>query len=481
MSPQIVGSVVQDFHQLFGNGSATGLSDGELVDRYVSYRDERAFRTLVAIHGPMVLGVCRRILSRPEDVDDAVQATFLVFLQKAKTLRNPSSVGGWLHGVAIKVATRCRKEVARRPPIERLAQINFSPTTDHESLTIIDEELSRLPAIYRDPIILCHVEGQTHDQAASRLGWPVGTVRSRLSRGRERLRSRLTRRGLAPSIGLPQITITPLGEYLMAKTFGLLANPSEVALRLQILTQGVLSTMLLTSLTQAGVMILGVVVGVGGTVLIGASQLEQQTTQKAAAQKDEKAALSKTQPCASPLADPLRGKSPDELEARLKIAIARSKSFPLESGKDGDLPNHAMIRESMHEDVILIQAEIDAEKQEIADELERLSAELRMKEAKIKEAVAREELATAVTKINQRLSLSRQGVVSAGDITKGETELEIEQAGVEVARADLNRTEVAIRIAKQRFKRLSTLPKSISEIRLETKTVEPVSTSPFKR
>jgi RNA polymerase sigma factor (sigma-70 family) len=198
-----VRAVVRQFHQLFGHGTTTGIPERHLLERFATTRDEIAFEALIARHGPMVQGVCRRVLRDPRDVEDAFQATFLVLAQKASAIRNPELLGNWLYGVAHRVATRARTTMLRRRA-EDLAAVPepVAPEDDpdlFELSAVLDQELRRLPEKYRAPIVLCHLEGQTHEEAAARLRWPVGTVRGRLARGRALLRGRLTRRGVTPT------------------------------------------------------------------------------------------------------------------------------------------------------------------------------------------------------------------------------------------------------------------------------------------
>jgi RNA polymerase sigma factor (sigma-70 family) len=178
----------------------TTASDRELLDCFVKDRDSAAFRNLVGRHGPAVLQVCRGVLQDPHEAEDAFQATFLVLLRKAPSIQVPASLGGWLRGVAYRTAVRARCHAARRRVIER-TRADVSPTAQfHEELApevrqMIRDELDRLPDSYRQPVTLCYMEGLTHREAASRLGWPVGTVKVRLVRGRRLLRERLDRRG----------------------------------------------------------------------------------------------------------------------------------------------------------------------------------------------------------------------------------------------------------------------------------------------
>jgi RNA polymerase sigma factor (sigma-70 family) len=201
------GTALRHIQALFNVGTMGGLTDGQLLERFtVCDREaaEQAFAALVERHGPMVLRVCQSVLRERHDAEDAFQATFLVLVRKAASIRKRSSVVSWLHGVAFRVASCQKVATARRRGYERkVAESEVAPTDDNDRqdlASVLHEELDRLPDKYRTPIVLCYFEGLSHEQAARQLLWPVGTVRSRLARGRLQLRSLLWRRGLAPSI-----------------------------------------------------------------------------------------------------------------------------------------------------------------------------------------------------------------------------------------------------------------------------------------
>jgi RNA polymerase sigma factor (sigma-70 family) len=181
-----------------------GLSDAQLLERFVASRDEAAFELLLWRHGPTVLGVCRRLLSDPNDAEDAFQATFLALARKAGSITRREVVGTWLYRVAYRVATRARAERARRASREQgdvdqlLAPAGVDPAW-RELRAVLDEEVDHLPARHRDAFVLCCLEGKTGEEAARQLGCAPGTVSSRLTRARERLRRRLARRGLGPA------------------------------------------------------------------------------------------------------------------------------------------------------------------------------------------------------------------------------------------------------------------------------------------
>ncbi len=177
-------------------------TDGELLGRFVQDRDEQAFGELVRRLGPTVYGVCRRHLGNSADADDAFQATFLVLSRKAGTVNPPGRVAAWVYGVASLAARKLRLTRLRRLNHEQVVYpLPDSSTPEQEMdptlLPAVDEELGRLPEKFRLPIVLCGLRGLTTKQAAAELGWPVGTVASRLSRGRAELASRLGRRGIA--------------------------------------------------------------------------------------------------------------------------------------------------------------------------------------------------------------------------------------------------------------------------------------------
>jgi RNA polymerase sigma factor (sigma-70 family) len=178
------------------------VPDADLIQRYLDTGDQTAFAALVGRHGPMVLGVCRSVLHHPDDADDAFQATFIVLASKAGSVRRRDGLAGWLHGVARRVALNARAKSLRRAALEREAgsAMAASATDDltlGEAREILHAELAALPERFRQPLVLCYLEGLTQDEAAERLGWSATTVKGRLQRGRDKLRVRLERRGIA--------------------------------------------------------------------------------------------------------------------------------------------------------------------------------------------------------------------------------------------------------------------------------------------
>jgi RNA polymerase sigma factor (sigma-70 family) len=182
-------------------------NDREMLRRFLREHDARAFAILVERHGPMVLGVCRRLLRNAADADDAFQATFMTLVRKGHTIRRKTALPSWLYRVAVRIALRHLRRAQKHGPPAPLPDI--SPATNpadeaawQEAVLVIDGELHGLPENYRAPLLLCCIEGRSYEEAAAELGCPVGTVGIRLMRGRELLRRRLVRRGLMLGAGL---------------------------------------------------------------------------------------------------------------------------------------------------------------------------------------------------------------------------------------------------------------------------------------
>jgi RNA polymerase sigma factor (sigma-70 family) len=182
-------------------------TDSQLLQQFATGHDEAAFEALVRRHGPLVLSVCRRALHDWHAAEDAFQATFLILARKAASIRKQTSLASWLYGVAHRVALKARAKAIRGQVCERAAEMArvgdpLEEVTGRELLTVLDEELQRLPERYRAPLVLCYLNGHTRDEAAHELGWSLGTLKRRLEQGKARLRTRLARRGLALSAAL---------------------------------------------------------------------------------------------------------------------------------------------------------------------------------------------------------------------------------------------------------------------------------------
>jgi RNA polymerase sigma factor (sigma-70 family) len=242
-----------------------------LLEYFAREGDQAAFAELVRRHGPMVLGVCRRILGDVHAAEDAFQAVFLVLARRAGAVRWRESVGGWLHGVARRVALKARAKAARQ---HDPARWNASPPADpaeevaaREMHRLLDQELQGLPAKYRGPLVLCDLEGKTHEEAARELGWPRGSLAKRLAGARQRLRARLLRRGVVLSAGAALAagndhTAAVPAELAGAAAQAAAGTPSVTATAL---AKGVVLAMWLTRTAVAAmaVVLLGGSIGLG--------------------------------------------------------------------------------------------------------------------------------------------------------------------------------------------------------------------------
>jgi RNA polymerase sigma factor (sigma-70 family) len=209
-------------------------SDVTLLRQYAEGQDGEAFAELVRRHGPMVWAVCRRTLGNDDDADDAFQATFLALARQASKLRRPEALAAWLHGVARRVALKARAARDRRRRHEWAAARPLAPDpldemTARELLTVLDEELARLPEAYRLPLILCGLQGRTVEEVARQLAWKPGSVKGRLERGRARLAARLARRGIAPSAAAAATMLAPAPASASALPARLLALAGQAA------------------------------------------------------------------------------------------------------------------------------------------------------------------------------------------------------------------------------------------------------------
>jgi RNA polymerase sigma factor (sigma-70 family) len=202
MARGLLHALLDHFRRTTQPPAAEPLSDRQLLHRFADGRDEAAFAVLVQRHGPLVWGVCRRALQHTQDAEDVFQAAFLVLARKAATIRWQNDISPWLHAVAGRLAAEARAQRARRRDHEQQAAQLPRPesvpeSTWREVCAALDDELQRLPADYRHPLLLCYFEGQTRDQAAHRLGWSLRTLERRLARAKELLRARLTARGVS--------------------------------------------------------------------------------------------------------------------------------------------------------------------------------------------------------------------------------------------------------------------------------------------
>jgi RNA polymerase sigma factor (sigma-70 family) len=402
------GVVRQQLQTLFSVGASGTLSDGQLLDRFRSTRGEageRAFGVLVERHGRMVLRVCRAVLGEEHDAEDAFQATFLVLAQRAGSLRAGDSLAPWLYGVARRVASAAGKAAARRRRHETASAAFALPraagaASDSGVEQSIHDEIGRLPERLRVPIVLCLLEGLSHEQAAKHLGWPLGTVKSRLASGRERLRTRLVCRGLAPAAALLAAadTIAPaavnvpatLAQSTMLGAIRLISGKPAAGPAVAALTEGALRMMFLTRLKIAAVAfaVLGVAAGAGFGLALQAGGDAEAKGQAPAAEK--------------------------------------------EKGTDSSPPREAFTQRP------------SAAWERFRDEQELLMAQLKRKQSELERAKAQIALTETVVATHDRLNKRRPGMVSPEEVRKAEADLQIATAQAEIVKAEIHELELRL-------------------------------------
>jgi RNA polymerase sigma factor (sigma-70 family) len=307
MATNQMSGFIQHLRRVLRDGA--GLTDGQLLGDYLSRRDEAAIAALVRRHGPMVWGVCRRVLRNHHDAEDAFQTTFLVLVRKAASIASRELLANWLYGVAHQTALKARATAAKRKERERQAAEMPEPAATQQDpwcdlQPLLDEELSRLPDKYRSVIVLCDLEGKTRKEAARQLGCPEGTVAGRLARARIMLAKRLTRRGVAlsggalaavlsqqaASAGVPTSVAVSTIKAATLLAAGKAAATGVISVKVVALTEGVMKAMLLTKLkTLMGCLLVAALVGFGAAVGAAVIWLELEIKAKAPANNCVKA------------------------------------------------------------------------------------------------------------------------------------------------------------------------------------------------
>jgi RNA polymerase sigma factor (sigma-70 family) len=277
MARRSLAGVLDFVRSLVGTGQADCCDDASLLRRFAIQRDEAAFVALVQRHGPLVLSVCRQVLRDPHAAEDAFQVTFLVLARKAACIRSRESLAAWLHRVAYRAALKAKIASARRQAHERetitMKSCAAAPELPAEWQPLLHEEVNRLPEKYRVPVVLCYLQGNTNEEAAHQLGWPIGTVKGRLARAREMLQRRLVRRGLALSAGAFAAAAAPaaIPAALLERAVraACISTGWSPAPALAALAQEVLRDMLVGRLRLAAALMLAVcVAGVGAAALV---------------------------------------------------------------------------------------------------------------------------------------------------------------------------------------------------------------------
>jgi RNA polymerase sigma factor (sigma-70 family) len=312
-----------------------GMSDGQLLDCFIGRRDQAVLGALVRRHGPMVWGVCRRVLQGDHDAEDAFQATFLVLVRKAATVMPREMVGNWLYGVAYQTALKARATAARRKARERqVVEMPEAAAAAHDVWNdvqpLLDQELSRLPEKYRSAIVLCDLEGNTRKETARKLGLPEGTLSGHLTRGRALLAKRLARVGLPTSAGALAVVLGQSSALACAppptlvsstiKAGALLASgkaaaTSVVSAKVAGLTDWVLKSMLVAKLKSTVAVLLTAGILAAGAGTTGLIHHARTSTQAVA---EPEAELASTTPAGAPLDDQVAVRELDKANDELQ-------------------------------------------------------------------------------------------------------------------------------------------------------------------
>ncbi len=446
MARRNLNAVVRYLRQLVGSAGDSTASDAELLERYVHHRDETAFELLLWRHGALVFNVCRRILSSEPDAEDAFQATFLAFVRKASSISRRASVASWLYKVAYRVALEAREKAKKTAVVEKAGgeMLAVQPASDpswSDVRPILDEELSRLPERLRRPLVLCYLEGKSNEEAAKELGCRLGTIYSRLSRGREMLRQRLLRRGvtlsvagLSAALAAHAIEAAPMVSLVRSAARAALAfaDPSAtvaVSPRVTALAEGVLRTMFVTKLKIVAVMLLVVSLAAGGGVLThgwtAAPQSEPNAEDAAPKQKDDR--KKDAEPIAVKAVKPKRGglELTDRRPAEI-LAAQQQQVVPLVAGIIKEVLVDIGDCVKKGQTLIALDAPL------LAKEVEEAEASLELAAAQANEAAAIVE--NAREKLSQKLG--------------GRSEVARAQAALKVAKARMKVAQVALEKAR---------------------------------
>jgi RNA polymerase sigma factor (sigma-70 family) len=331
---------------------AQGMTDAELLECFVSKKNNEALEAIVQRHGTMVWGVCRRVVGNHHDAEDAFQATFLVLVRKAASIKPRDMVTNWLYGVAHQTAMKARAtSMTRKVREKQVVEFPEHETTKqdpwHDLQPLLDQELSRLPEKYRVLLVLCDLEGKTRAEVAQQLGCPEGTVAGRLARARTMLAKRLTRHGLifsggslaavmAQNAASASVSASLVSSTIETSTIiaaGKVAVTNVTSAKVAILTEGVLKMMLLAKLKTTAVLLTALltisIVGVG-TGLIAYPSL--------AAGNDKAASPASNLANADPMA---KNDLPPEAKAKKEFpTVAVPAKNPIEepSTKDAEAP-----------------------------------------------------------------------------------------------------------------------------------------------
>jgi RND family efflux transporter MFP subunit len=446
MARHNLSAVVRYLQQLAGSAGASGASDAELVERYVRHHDEAAFELLVWRHGALVFNVCRRILPCEQDAEDAFQATFLAFVRKAGSISRRGSVAAWLYKVAYRAALEARERTRKTAAMEKSGSetLAVQPADDplwSDVRPILDEELNRLPERLRRPIVLCYLEGKSNAEAARELGCRLGTIYSCLSRGRELLRQRLQRRGVALPVAALTATLTarmveaaPAISLVRAaaRAAFAFADPSAAAAvspRVATLAEGVLRTMFVTKLKIAVVLVLMLGAAAGG-VLTQARTADPPAEAKAEDPPPKPAGGDKkdAKPITVKVVKPKKGGQPQSFTWESVTQPAqRQQLFPLVAGTIKDVAVDVGDPVKKGQELIRLDAAL------VLNEVEQARAALDIAQARMEEAKV---------KADNAKQLAEKNVINLSEVNIIRAALKAAEANVRLAQAALAKARI---------------------------------------
>jgi RND family efflux transporter MFP subunit len=467
MARRTLNEVVRYLQHLTDAQNGSGLSDAELLERYVRQRDEAAFELLLWRHGVLVLNVCRRILNREADAEDAFQATFLAFVRKAPTILRRGSVASWLYKVAYRVAlearARARKTAARERPGTELLTVQSETSSLWDDLRpILDEELHRLPERLRRPFVLCYLEGKTNEEAAREIGCPAGTIYSRLARGRDVLRRRLLRRGVtlsavALTAALAEHTAEAAPAIPMvrsavaaARSFAGLPSGGPISPRATTLAQGVLRTMFVTKLKMVALVMFVVSVLAAGGVLSHGLTAAPQPEAKAddLPPKQKKAGKPDAKPFPVHVVKPTPGGLARTAQRPARLIAAQQQNIvPLISGTIKQVGVDIGDRVKKGQTLLVLDAPL------LRKELEQAMAAVKMAEAQAEEAEAHVITAEADVKfaeagLAKAEVLTRNSDAPRAEILAAHATVAAAKADVQAKMGKLAHAKAALKTAK---------------------------------
>ncbi len=424
----------------------------------------------------MVWRICRDVLRESNDADDAFQATFVVLARRAGVIRKRSSLGPWLYGVALRVAGCARRSAARRRNREHGAAEQEQKQAREESMADVDrldatpilhEEVGRLPEKFRSPLVLCYFEGLTHDQAASQLGWPVGTVRSRLAGARDRLRPRLLRRGVGPSVAI--LAATGRAEGTAIVPAALVSTTVRTALgagaagtvpaAVAALVGTALWEMTIMKLAMiATVLVAAALVGTAGVAYVVVKARSREAENAVTPKQNDPAPKADAAGSVPTAIEPNRDRrSPPGSDIRPSMNSARVVWARLNAAAasfQAAQAAHSMARITYDKviaargEVEALTAELNSCADDLSDDVDLLQAQLEIRKADVQAAEA--QAAKAIVSHKYTGKLAEDKVVSQNEVLQFQKDVDIRSAELAKKQAEMNEVVLRIKQATRR-------------------------------